>query len=406
MNNRRAPLVVLDVVGLTPRLLAHMPNLQGRRRIRLPGAARHGVAGCHVLGPGQPDHRGAAVANTASSAMAGTSARLARCCCGGSTTRSSAARRCGRRRDRGVPDYTVANVCWWYAMGADVNWTVTPRPVYYADGRKEPDCYTDPPELHDDLTTALGTFPLFNYWGPTAGLASSRWIADAASRVMARHDPDLTLVYLPHLDYDLQRFGPGRSAGGDGRRGFGPDDRYRCWIAPCARRDRRRAVGVRHHAGQPAGARQPHAAGRGPAAGVHAGRHGVLGSVDVAGVRGRRPSGRARLRGRPGRRADRADAVRAVARRRPRARCGGQGSTPVWITRAPANSCWWPTTTHGSRTTTGSTMSAPPISPGSSRSTASPGTTRRSCSSTRPRPAPPGCGPPSHWRARSWACDI
>jgi predicted AlkP superfamily pyrophosphatase or phosphodiesterase len=93
-------------------------------------------------------------------------------------------------------------------MGADVNWTVTPRPVYHADGRKDPDCYTDPPELHDDLTSALGTFPLFSYWGANAGLASSAWICRAAQRILAAHDPDLTLVYVPHLDYDLQRYGP------------------------------------------------------------------------------------------------------------------------------------------------------------------------------------------------------
>nr|WP_246496961.1 nucleotide pyrophosphatase/phosphodiesterase family protein [Sphaerisporangium rubeum] len=109
------------------------------------------------------------------------------------------------------PGYTVANICWWYAMGADVDWTVTPRPIYYADGRKEPDCYTDPPELHDELTAALGPFPLFTYWGPTAAMPSSRWICRAAEQIMATHNPDLTLVYVPHLDYDLQRFGPSRS---------------------------------------------------------------------------------------------------------------------------------------------------------------------------------------------------
>jgi predicted AlkP superfamily pyrophosphatase or phosphodiesterase len=109
---------------------------------------------------------------------------------------------------RAHPGYTVANVCWWYAMGADVNWTVTPRPIYYADGRKEPDCYTDPPALHDELTRSLGPFPLFTYWGPGAGIASSSWICAASQQIMARHNPDLTLVYLPHLDYDLQRYGP------------------------------------------------------------------------------------------------------------------------------------------------------------------------------------------------------
>lgn len=108
------------------------------------------------------------------------------------------------RRKR--PGFRVANICWWYAMGADVDTTVTPRPAYHADGRKSPDCWTWPPELHDRLTDELGPFPLFQYWGPTASIASSRWIVEAARRVMPDHD--LTLVYVPHLDYDLQRFGP------------------------------------------------------------------------------------------------------------------------------------------------------------------------------------------------------
>ena len=107
---------------------------------------------------------------------------------------------------RHQPGYRVANICWWYAMGADVDTTVTPRPVYHADGRKSPDCWTWPPELHDRLTGALGPFPLFTYWGPTAALASSEWIVGAARTVLPEHD--LTLVYVPHLDYDLQRFGP------------------------------------------------------------------------------------------------------------------------------------------------------------------------------------------------------
>src|SRR3954471_24058613 len=94
---------------------------------------------------------------------------------------------------RAHPGYTVANICWWYAMGADVDWTVTPRPVYHADGRKEPDCYTYPAELHDELTAKLGTFPLFTYWGPTAALPSSKWIARAAQQIMADKSPDLTL---------------------------------------------------------------------------------------------------------------------------------------------------------------------------------------------------------------------
>jgi predicted AlkP superfamily pyrophosphatase or phosphodiesterase len=68
--------------------------------------------------------------------------------------------------------------------------------------------YTTPPELRDELTAALGPFPLFQFWGPAASIASSDWIAQAARHVLATRDPTLTLVYLPHLDYDLQRYGP------------------------------------------------------------------------------------------------------------------------------------------------------------------------------------------------------
>lgn len=107
---------------------------------------------------------------------------------------------------RSYPDAKVANVCWWYAMGMDVDTIVTPRPVYHADGRKSPDCYTRPTWLRDELTEALGEFPLFQYWGPTATIASSRWIVEATRRVLPHHD--LTMAYVPHLDYDLQRFGP------------------------------------------------------------------------------------------------------------------------------------------------------------------------------------------------------
>ena len=112
---------------------------------------------------------------------------------------------------RAKPGFRAANLCWWYAMGATTDLTVTPRPIYHADGRKSPDCYTFPPQLHDNLTGPLGEFPLFQYWGPTANIKSTAWIADAAKIVLDNEQLDLLLVYLPHLDYDHQRFGPGGS---------------------------------------------------------------------------------------------------------------------------------------------------------------------------------------------------
>jgi predicted AlkP superfamily pyrophosphatase or phosphodiesterase len=110
------------------------------------------------------------------------------------------------RRELGA-ELKVANLFWWYAMGAATDITVTPRPVYYADGRKAPGVYTRPAALGDRLSQRYGEFPLFQFWGPGAGLPSSRWIADAARWVFDQERPELTLVYLPHLDYDLQRFG-------------------------------------------------------------------------------------------------------------------------------------------------------------------------------------------------------
>ncbi|MFF8421169.1 alkaline phosphatase family protein [Streptomyces sp. NPDC015680] len=106
------------------------------------------------------------------------------------------------------PDHTTAYLCWWWAMGADVDTVLTPRPVYHYDGRKSPDCYTKPAGLRDELTARQGEFPLFNYWGPTASIASTRWIAGAARHVVDTRRPDLSFIYVPHLDYDLQRYGP------------------------------------------------------------------------------------------------------------------------------------------------------------------------------------------------------
>jgi predicted AlkP superfamily pyrophosphatase or phosphodiesterase len=107
------------------------------------------------------------------------------------------------------PSFTCANMCWWYNMYSSVDYSLTPRPQYLADGRKLPDCYTHPASLRDTLQDALGTFPLFSYWGPKTSIKSSRWIADASMMTDKLYDPTLTLIYLPHLDYNLQRLGPG-----------------------------------------------------------------------------------------------------------------------------------------------------------------------------------------------------
>jgi predicted AlkP superfamily pyrophosphatase or phosphodiesterase len=110
------------------------------------------------------------------------------------------------------PSFTVANLFWWFNMYSTVDVSVTPRPMYPADGRKLPDVHTQPASLRDELQSSLGTFPLFEFWGPRAGIRCSQWIANAAKMVEERHRPTLTLIYLPHLDYNLQRLGTGRPA--------------------------------------------------------------------------------------------------------------------------------------------------------------------------------------------------
>jgi predicted AlkP superfamily pyrophosphatase or phosphodiesterase len=106
------------------------------------------------------------------------------------------------------PTFTCANICWWYAMYSTADYTVTPRPQYLADGRKMPDFYAYPLELRPQLEAKLGPFPLFEFWGPRTTIRSSQWIAQAAIETDKLHDPTLTLVYLPHLDYNAQRYGP------------------------------------------------------------------------------------------------------------------------------------------------------------------------------------------------------
>jgi predicted AlkP superfamily pyrophosphatase or phosphodiesterase len=102
----------------------------------------------------------------------------------------------------------VAKLFWWFNEGAAVDWSITPKPFYGADGNKIFGISGTPAGLTDRLEGKLGRFPFHTFWGPSAGLACTQWIAHCAAEMLATERPDLTLVYLPHLDYDPQRFGP------------------------------------------------------------------------------------------------------------------------------------------------------------------------------------------------------
>ena len=106
------------------------------------------------------------------------------------------------------PSFTCAKMFWWYNMYSSADWSVTPRPIYRSDGAKHPGSYSYPSTLNDELEQKLGTFPLFQFWGPMTSIKSTKWISDASIYVMEKHQPNLSLVYLPHLDYNLQRVGP------------------------------------------------------------------------------------------------------------------------------------------------------------------------------------------------------
>lgn len=106
------------------------------------------------------------------------------------------------------PEFTCAKLFWWYNMYSSADWTVTPRPAYPASGRKVFDVYSHPMGLKEEIKSELGDFPFTNFWGPNAGIGASEWIAGSARWVEREKQPTLSLVYLPHLDYCLQQYGP------------------------------------------------------------------------------------------------------------------------------------------------------------------------------------------------------
>ncbi|MCM2313328.1 MAG: alkaline phosphatase family protein [Steroidobacteraceae bacterium] len=203
--------LVLNVVGLTPALLEHAPHLR----------ALASQGGSRPLATVTP----AVTTTVQSTFVTGTLPREHGCVANGWYFRDLAevwlwrqsnrlvhgekVWEAGKRRDA---SFTCAKLFWWYNMYATADWTVTPRPVYPADGRKLPDIYTQPAGLRDELNRELGPFPLFRFWGPTADIESTRWIGRATLRVLEQQRPTLTLAYLPHLDYNLQRLGPAHPA--------------------------------------------------------------------------------------------------------------------------------------------------------------------------------------------------
>jgi len=205
------PLVLINAVGLTSRLLAHAPRLHAlaqrgwMRPLREVLPAVTCTAQATILTGQTPDRHGI-VANgwlwrdTGEIRFWQQSNRLIE-----AEPLYQTARRLTWKQGRA---FRCAKLFWWFNQGADVELSVTPKPYYGADGNKVFGIYTNPGGWAEWLESQLGPFPFHTFWGPLAGLPATRWIAHCAAEILTTEKHDLTLVYLPHLDYDPQRYGP------------------------------------------------------------------------------------------------------------------------------------------------------------------------------------------------------
>jgi predicted AlkP superfamily pyrophosphatase or phosphodiesterase len=107
-------------------------------------------------------------------------------------------------------EHRTAKLFWWFNQGSSAELYATPKPHYGSDGSK---VFGIIDATGCKLEERVGKFPFHHFWGPRAGLPATRWIAEAAAVVLREQKPELSLVYLPHLDYDYQRHGPGDPKG-------------------------------------------------------------------------------------------------------------------------------------------------------------------------------------------------
>ena len=183
---------IIDVVGLTPELLRHAPNAASVGT----AVAWEGVVPAvtstaqATLLTGRPPSGHGVVAN-------------------GWYFRDTAEIRFWQQANSLVQGekfyegYDTAKMFWWFNQNAPVRWSVTPKPHYGSDGSKVFDVLD---RSGCELQKQIGLFPFASFWGPAAGLPSTRWIAEATAVVMRQNQPQITLAYLPHLDYDYQRY--------------------------------------------------------------------------------------------------------------------------------------------------------------------------------------------------------
>ncbi len=99
----------------------------------------------------------------------------------------------------------------WFPMlskGCGADYVCMPAPIHKPDGSEDLWCYTKPQEFYGELLEKYDHFPLKHFWGPLANIKSSKWIANSAVECARKFKPDFFYIYLPHLDYAAQKFGP------------------------------------------------------------------------------------------------------------------------------------------------------------------------------------------------------
>lgn len=207
-----SPLVLINAVGMTSKLLAHSPRLQTIaqknwvRPLREVLPAVTCTAQATILTGKMPQEHGV-VANgwlfrdTMEVRFWQQSNRLMQ-----AEPLYVTAKREAEREGR---QFRCAKLFWWFNQGAEVDFSVTPKPHYGADGNKAFGVSGQPEGLCEGIEKSIGKFPFPSFWGPNSGIKSTAWIAQCAAKVILDHQPELTMVYLPHLDYEPQRCGPG-----------------------------------------------------------------------------------------------------------------------------------------------------------------------------------------------------
>lgn len=107
-------------------------------------------------------------------------------------------------------DPSLTSAAWFplLSKGCAADFVCIPAPIHNDDGSESLWCHTKPEDLYPQLKDSLGHFPLMNFWGPLANIKSTDWIVDSAVLMAKEHQPRFTAIYLQHLDYAAQKFGP------------------------------------------------------------------------------------------------------------------------------------------------------------------------------------------------------